>query len=159
MMYDLLTYAQAYEKLHPLFPEAFAYLRQFDPRPGHVARGRHELRGSDLYALVQTYETQPAEKLRFETHQRFIDLQYLVSGREIIYHAHASSLTPDEPYNPDRDLQFYAPSHRQHPERLTQLILLGPGAWTILFPQDAHMPMACVGSPSAVYKVVLKIRV
>ncbi len=161
MICDTLTHAHWYEKLHPRFPQAFDYLRQFDATPGKVAPGRHELQGAELYALVQTYDTQPADKLRFENHRNYIDLQYVVTGHEIIYHLQADQLTPlpDEPYNPQRDLQFFAPTHTTQPVQLRQPIHLTPGGWTILFPHDAHMPMACVDKPSPVYKVVVKIRV
>ncbi|NJL31963.1 MAG: DUF386 domain-containing protein [Phycisphaerales bacterium] len=159
MIYDILPHAHGYEKLHPLFPAAFNYLRQFDPTPGNVAPGRYELQGSDLYALVQTYETQTSDKLRFESHHRYIDLQYIAAGNEIIYHAQAATLAAGEPYNPDRDLQFYTPSHLQNKQQLAQPIMLSAGTWTLLFPHDAHMPMACAGTPSTVLKVVVKIRV
>jgi len=58
MILDTLDSSFRYETLHPLFPSAFAFLRR--PDLDALACGRIDLAGDDaLYALIQTYETQP----------------------------------------------------------------------------------------------------
>ena len=52
-----------------VFKEAFAWLRAM---PSTQVDGRIDLRGDRLYMLVQGYETQTAEKGRWESHRRTI---------------------------------------------------------------------------------------
>ena len=49
--------------------------------------GRHPIDGEAIFALVSTYETEPEGARSFEAHRKYIDVQYLLSGREIIHWA------------------------------------------------------------------------
>lgn len=42
---------------------------------------------------------------------------------------------------------------------LPQDLLIGNGFFTILYPQDGHMPQLCVKEQEAIKKIVLKIKV
>ena len=59
------------------------------------------------------------------------------------------------PYSDDRDVRFF--SVTAHP---CTRVLLQPGTFAALFPEDAHMPgIAVQGGPSAMVKAVAKVRV
>ena len=89
MILDTLDNAARYESLNSRFAKAFAFLRTVD---GTQELGRHDLDGDACFALVQTYESKPIEKAKFEAHRKYIDVQFIHSGRETIVWAPLSSM-------------------------------------------------------------------
>ncbi len=147
MIYDTLDNSNCYVGLGERFADAFKFLKEtnfFD-----MPTGRFELQGDDLYALVQRYSSKPREEGRWEAHRRYIDIQYIVSGQEIIQVAHLSQVQQGE-YKPEKD--FVALTGNGYD------IKLFPTAFTIFYPQDAHMPGLAINEPEPVVKVVLKIK-
>ena len=49
-----------------------------------LAAGRYEIDGSALFALVQDNRTAPKAERKAEAHKKYIDIQYVHSGSEII---------------------------------------------------------------------------
>lgn len=141
-----------YEKLHPLFSAAFAYLRAFDPE---TPDGKVILDRDQLFALPQRYDTSPAATRRFEAHRRYIDIQFILTGEEVIEHAPIEWLPEvTEPYSNDRDVMFF-----RDPAACSRT-LLRAGDFAIYFPADGHKPCCQAGhQPAAVRKVVIKIAV
>jgi YhcH/YjgK/YiaL family protein len=112
--------------------------------------GTYELRGRDIYAIVAEYEPKPPEACRLETHRRYIDVQYVARGLELMGHARASALEPDGPYDEARDVQFYRGASDFTPMR--------EGMFAIFYPEDAHMPgVAPEGPVARVGKIVVKV--
>lgn len=142
----------SYEVLHPLFAKAFAYLRSFDRT---TPDGKVVLEPDRLIALPQGYETALATAKRFEAHRRFIDIQFILEGEEIIEHAPIERLPEvTEPYSDERDVMFF-----RDPAACSRT-LLRAGDFAIYFPADGHKPCCQAGNaPAAVRKVVMKIAV
>lgn len=120
-----------------------------------LAPGRIEIDGDRIFALVQDYETLPKADCRPETHRRYIDIQYVASGREIIGQAPllASAEVVDDRRDTPADIAFFS-----DPANETD-VLLEAGGWAVFHPWDIHRPRVAAGAVSAVRKVVLKIRV
>ena len=150
MILDSLTRADVYRALGPRIAAGLDYLATFDPE---TPTGRHLIDGEDLFAVVQEYDTAPATEKRFESHLRYIDIQYLVSGRERMLHAPADSLDVDAPYLDEKDVAFY------HDPPASSSVLVLPGQFAIFFPADGHKPGCMAGGREAVRKVVVKVRV
>lgn len=114
--------------------------------------------GRRLVAIVQTYDTRPAEACVVESHRRYIDLQVVLDGQERFDCFMPADLTIKTPYSAENDVVFYDPSAAPDPPPAR--VLLVPGRFAILFPTDAHrpgvMPAADVG-PAVIRKVVYKI--
>lgn len=104
MVFDNLSNASTYSSLGPAFEKAFQYLREVDPSS---PVGRVDLDGDRLFAMIQEYQSAPACEKRYEAHQRYLDIQYIVSGKEIIHHAPLSRLVIETPFQADRDVAFY----------------------------------------------------
>lgn len=130
--------------------EAVRFLRGFDPA---TPDGRHPVRGNDVFALVQTYETGPSTEKRFESHRAHLDVQYVAEGAERVLHAPVRLLAPAEPYDPERDVVLY-----EEPKYSSSL-LLRTGDFAVLFPGDGHKPGCMAGGRNRVRKVVVKVRV
>lgn len=150
MILDSLSRASLYRSLSPGIAAGLDWLASFDPA---TENGRYAIDGDRLYAVVQRYDTRPATEKRFETHRRYIDIQYVVSGQERILHAPLEALEVSEPHDPDRDVAFY------HDPSASSSFLLLPGDFTLLFPGDGHKPGCMAGGRDAVTKVVLKVEV
>jgi biofilm protein TabA len=150
MILDSLARAAAYRALGPRIAAGLDYLAAFDP---DTPIGRHLIDGEDLFAMVQEYETAPATEKRFESHLRYIDIQYLVSGRERMLHAPADTLEVATPYNDEKDVAFYT-----DPAASSSLLVL-PGQFALFYPADGHKPGCMAGGREAVRKVVVKVRV
>ncbi len=117
------------------------------------ADGRYEIDGSNLFCLVQTYTTRTADQCKLETHERYIDLQWMVRGEEAIGHCHPEGLEIQQPYDAELDRTFY------HPREGMSEIRLQAGMFAIFFPHDAHQPCLQADGPGEVRKIVFKIRV
>jgi biofilm protein TabA len=151
MILDTLDHARRYEALNPRFALAFDFLRQFD---GSQALGRHDLDGDHCFALVQTYETKPLEKAKFEAHRRYIDVQYLHRGRECILWAPLDSMQEVMmPYSEEKEAALW----KLTPEYTS--LEMEPGRFAILYPEDAHAPCIVREQVRDVLKVVVKVAV
>lgn len=152
MIFDSLEKADHYTPLHPLFKQAFDFLR--DPAVRALGTGRVELdAGGRIWANVQSYRTQPLEEGRYETHRKYIDIQCLLSGEEaIVYTPSEAALRVVVPYSDTQDIAFQAAAPGT-PVRLQ------PGVFALLFPGEPHMPgrSLCADAPCEVRKVVVKI--
>jgi biofilm protein TabA len=117
--------------------------------------GRIEIDGQAVYALVQAYETLPiSASVKFEAHRRYIDIQYIASGEEVMGWADLQALQDVTAYNAEKDvLHGTLPAGEMIPVR----VMTGQAA--IFWPEDAHAPKLAVGSPAPVKKVVVKVRV
>jgi YhcH/YjgK/YiaL family protein len=151
MIVDRLENANFYAQLSPGFAQAFRTLSDaaFVNRPD----GRYEIDCDRLYALVQRYTTRPPEKCNLEAHRRYIDIQLIVSGEELIRVAPARELELRQPYEPGSDKMLFHPGGRM------SSVCLSPATFAVFFPQDAHMPCMQADGPAEVHKVVVKLRI
>lgn len=132
--------------------KAIDFLRQLDPRELH--EGKIEIDGQRVFALLQQYETITVDTPKFEYHQKYIDVQHIVSGEEVIGWVPADQMTITEPYNADKDICFgTAPKGQMTP------VHLRAGQLAILYPEDGHAPKLAVTKPSHVFKLVIKVAV
>ena len=147
MVADTLAQAPLYEALHPGLAAAFGFLRDTDLRS--LADGRTEIDGDRLFALTQSYETQPLQGGKLEAHRKYIDLQFIISGEEQIGYAPLGGQPPVAPFDTEKDIGFY------HGD--ASLVKVSAGMFAIFFPHDAHLPGRHLTAPASVKKVVLKI--
>lgn len=149
MIADKLSNMALYPELAEYADEIISFAKKMEEG---IEAGRYELRGSDLFALVQRYESKEKANCRMESHKLYADLQYVYSGREIIYYDTVDELTVSEDLTPAKDNIFYAAK----PDKCG--IMLTSGMFGYYAPQDGHMPGIRVDGPEAVEKIVFKIR-
>lgn len=113
------------------------------------AAGKHEVEGASLFYLVQAYTTKPVEQASWESHRKYLDVQYIVEGTERMGWAPVSSLRVTKPYDSAGDAALYKGDGA--------FLTAGPGTFFLLWPDDAHMPGIAAGSPAPVRKVVVKV--
>jgi len=152
MITDTLSQCARYFSLSPRFAAAFEFLKNI---PADKPAGRYELDGDNCFALVQSYNTKPFEKATFESHQRYIDIQFIQSGIETMLWAPISTLKITQPYVAEKDVMFYATPRT--PSQMTA-INVHPGEFTVFFPEDGHAPGIECGSSCELHKVVIKVK-
>ena len=91
---------------------------------------------------------------KFEYHKNYIDVQYILSGEEIIGWAHAEQMTITENYDAKKDICFGAVEK----ERMTP-VYMKAGRVAVFFPEDAHAPKLAANVLCNVCKVVVKVAV
>jgi YhcH/YjgK/YiaL family protein len=148
MIYGHINAAETWQFLGPAWKTAFKWLKTVTPA---TASGIVRIEGDLIYANIHGYPTLPFDQCRFESHRRYADLQYCISGGEIIDWQLTSALKPDGPFNDEKDLQFHLPAPSQCSMRMT------PGAFAIFFPSDAHAPKHADGIHPDIFKLVIKV--
>ena len=107
---------------------------------------------SEIFAIEQSYYTRQSEESLFESHIKYIDIQFLISGEETIEVVHTDLLEVDSEYNEDGDYSLYKASPN------SSKIIMKNGDLSILFPEDGHMPGLKSGNKSQrVFKTVVKV--
>jgi len=145
MVVDSLQNASLYAGLGERIARALSFIREQDF--SRQEPGRRDLEGSSLYYMVQSYATKAPGA--WEAHRRYLDVQYVVRGRERIGWAPHSTLKVARPYDTGSDAELL--------EGEGTFVTAGAGTFFLLWPQDAHMPGIMEGSPSDVLKVVVKV--
>ena len=109
-----------------------------------------------IRAVVNRYLTSDFNPAEFENHRDYIDVQYIVSGRERIAVAPTENCSLVKEYDPAADYEMYAINKGKAPVDLT----LTAGDFAVLFPGETHYPgLTADGMPSDVHKIVFKVRV
>jgi len=111
---------------------------------------RIELDGNKVFAMIQHYDTKPKEQGVWEAHRKYIDVQYVAEGQELMGYANLGHLKAGD-YNAEKD---YLEAQGEG-----SYVLMKPGTFVILTPQDAHIPQVAVDVPQPVKKVVIKVAV
>ena len=114
--------------------------------------GKHVI-NEDVFLLLQKYYSKAPEEARFETHNNYIDIQYVVEGKECLEIAPKTIMEVTESYDPERDLEFY-----KDVENATKIVLTD-GGYVIIYPTDAHKPGVRVDESTEVKKIVAKVRI
>ena len=125
-------------------------------RDGNLAQkvdGRYEVDGKDLFYMVSSYTSKPVEECKFETHEKYIDVQALLAGQESMGYSPVTDLTLQAPYDSSKDIAFYG-----NPGNYTK-IALAAGMFCVFYPNDGHMPGGRLNGPSDVRKVVIKVSI
>lgn len=141
-----------YAALSPRFSKAFAALDALAREP--FVPGRHPVDGDSIYINALQYDTHPREAALMEAHRRYIDVMWLVSGREQIEVCPVEALTEvTQPYDPSGDALL-----AKLPRDVTR-ISMQPGSVCILFPKDGHAPGLHDGAACPVRKLIAKVLV
>lgn len=150
MLLGNINEPSAYEHLltHKVWRQALDWIKENDSQD----EGDYEIDGQNLYASIQEVQTIPREQGVFERHFKYIDLHYCVSGAETIEWIPVNQLSKAKEINTEKDYALHTA-----PKRASSL-LMTPGAFTIFFPEDAHMPKISADTDNSMKKIVVKLK-
>lgn len=107
-----------------------------------------------IKVMVSELVTKTADDHVFESHRKFIDIQCLVKGREVIQWVPVKGLSVLSQYDSKKDIALYNYSGE------SVSLSMKKGVFAIFFPEDAHNPgLAFRGTSGRIKKVVVKIPV
>lgn len=115
--------------------------------------GRYEFEG-DAYANAEEYTTVGTTEKDFEAHRKFIDVQIIVEGQEIIEVVPVDSPEFEVTVPYVHDIVFM-----NGPVKQVRKEELHAGEFCVLYPQDAHKPCTHLDGPHKVKKIVIKLPV
>ena len=148
---DRKEFAVSYFKNKARWEKAFTFLKTSDLSKLEVKR--YDIDDDNLYASLSEYLTKNEEDARFEAHQKYIDIQYVINGIEQI------SITPMSlkkdiiiPYDTAKDIEFMTVTRCANMKAT-------PERFFIFFPDDIHRPGVKISENSQVRKVVVKVKV
>ncbi|MBO5007054.1 MAG: YhcH/YjgK/YiaL family protein [Clostridia bacterium] len=147
MIFDTLSHIENYRGIHEGVFKGLLLLRDTDFSV--LEDKRYELEGEDFF-FITSYETQEANDAP-EAHQKYIDIQCLISGTEKMNVGALEEMTDEVMEKRGADIRFY--------HGPTDTVTLVPGKFAVLFPGDAHAPNIACGAPAHCRKVVVKVKV
>ena len=149
MIYDKFENAGIYFEENSLLYKAISYAKSFDRS---TPDGRYEIEGDDMFSLVMTYDTCPADENRFEAHKKYIDVQVILSGEETIGFTLENNLASIKAYSEQNDVEFF-----KSPEN-SSVLVMEPGYFAVFYPHDVHRPNCNLRAEKNNRKVVVKVK-
>ncbi len=149
MIFDILKHAELYYPLHEKMKIAFEYLKNNDF--DNIEPGTYEIDGENVYAIVQHYDSKPLSAGKWEAHKKYLDIQYIHSGKEKMGFSNSQKMIVTQEYNDYNDIMFLKGEGG--------FLTAEPGSFAIFLPTDIHMPGIALNLSIPVKKVVVKIRV
>ena len=149
MVLDQLDNSKRYEGVSKGLDKAFAFIRSYLANPQEI--GKYVIDGDNVYALVQGYNSAPVDQKKWESHSRYLDVQFVAEGNETMYYAPVGMLTQKGDYIPDKDIAYY----EEGPSTALRCV---PGTFAIFYPEDLHKPGCVAGESAPVKKIVVKVK-
>jgi YhcH/YjgK/YiaL family protein len=149
MILDQLKNAHLYYLLGERIRKGLDYLKNTDF--SNLEPGTVEIDGEDVFAMISNYDTKPITSGKWEAHKKYIDIQYIVDGKEKIGYSFSNKMIVTEEYKEPKDIMFYKGEGN--------FITIEAGYFVILMPTDIHMPGIAINISTQVKKVVVKVKV
>ena len=86
-----------------------------------------------------------------EAHRKYMDIQYIVKGQEVVGWADVAACSEATPFNEDKDIGMYNGDFKYY--------TIPEGVCYVAFPEDTHMPGRHLEVPNDFVKVVVKLKV
>lgn len=148
MIIDKIENSQLYQGLGERIEKAFEYIHNTDLK--NIQPGKYEIDGENIFALISEYKTKPEAEGKLEAHRKYIDVQYVISGEELMGYAPLGTQQILEPYKEENDIVFFTGDK--------SFTKVSEGMFAIFFPEDVHMPGIMTKESSPVKKLVIKVR-
>jgi YhcH/YjgK/YiaL family protein len=149
LIIDKLSNSHLYSGLGEKINTAFTYLKETDFFKMEL--GKYEIDRDYIFALVNEYNTKDESEGRLEAHKKYIDVQFVAKGSELMGYAPLSNQKVIDEYNEQNDISFFSGE-----KSFTQV---DEGMFAIFFPTDVHLPGIKVKETAIVKKVVIKVKV
>lgn len=150
LIVDTLENISLYESISPDLKTAIEFIKSTDL--SKLEDGMHIVDGNRVTVKIKlAYETRTEEQVKWECHENHIDIQYLLSGQELMGYCSLSDLQVKGDYIAERDVTYFADKYKG------TRIIMKPNTYIILFPQDVHCPQISDGDVRVNNKAVFKV--
>lgn len=145
MIIDKFENILIYENMVKNLREAVNVLKSIDK----FEVGRYEYDWG--FFMVQEGVTKGLNEGKFETHEKYVDVQILLEGSEVLAWADSKELFEAEPYNDVKDATYYQKGSVENRMKIT------PNMFYICFAHDGHKAVRHIDFPTRYKKIVLKL--
>lgn len=143
-----VEFAKQYAANKAAWDKAFEFLRERNLE--QIEPGKYPIDGDNVYAMITEGPSKEFEQAAWESHQNYIDIQYVIKGKEKIGVAPIESLMITKPYDPEKDFANYSGEGKYYTAT--------PDEFFLFFPSDGHRPNIKVDGYDKVKKLVIKVR-
>lgn len=150
MISDTLKNASLYYSLHKNFQKGFDFIIDCLNNPKPV--GRYEIEGEDVFALVQEYQTVAETEKKWESHEQYIDIQYVADGVEAMGWGSKKDFEPCCEYSAEKDIVFYQ-------NREDSRVKVSAESFAIFYPDDIHRPGCNWNNAVQIKKILIKVKI
>ncbi len=136
------------------FKIAFEWLRS--EKWKSLAVGTYEIKGREVYAMVQEYDSRSLDVAKYEKHKKYADVQMVIEGQELMISTTDDSIigTSLDGFDSEKDIIFFSTYTKG-----ASKIVMDPGLVCVLFPEDAHIPCVVYKTSQKIHKLVIKVAV
>lgn len=151
MVFDKISNYNQYIMLHKNFEKAFNFINQYEKES--LSDGVYKIDGENIFAIVESYLTKEEKTQDSEAHRKYIDIQYIYSGKEKIGYCNIGNMKPVKEYSNKNDIIFFDCD-------FNNWLFIKEKEFAIFYPEDIHMPCIRSGADrSEVKKIVIKIKI
>lgn len=147
-----IEFAGQYSKNKASWDKAFDFLKNTDLDT--LKPGKYILDGENVFVSVTEGPTKVLENAKWEAHHKYIDLQYVIKGKEKMGIAPISAAKPIAEFDDTKDVGFYTSL-----ANVEKYYVAKPGTFFLFFPSDAHRPSIKIKGFDTDKKLVIKIKV
>ncbi len=115
--------------------------------------GKKQVINDSFYYTICSYDTKAEDECKLESHKKYIDIQIMLSGEELMDISDVSRLTVKEEYNLEKDVIFW-----NVPRKMARTSLK-TGDCIVLYPENAHRGGIALNTSQNVTKIVGKIKI
>lgn len=144
------NFAIYYHKNPRHWEQAFNFLKSANLH--ELPLGKQELEGEHLFVSVAEYYGKQKPDALYESHKKYIDIQYVIEGEEIIGLTTPDKVTIRDPYSEEKDIAFYDFDGGDY-------LKATPENFFLFFPEDVHRPCITTGDSVLVKKIVVKVMI
>lgn len=120
----------------------------------NMEKGKHLINGEKMFVILDEYQTKPKSVKKAEMHRKYIDVQFIVSGKETIGFAFEGQKSrPTEEYSAEKDVALYDAVDNE-----TDLLIYN-GMYAVFFPGEIHRPGCDLAGENSVRKAIVKISI
>jgi len=140
--FDYMTFYNQYHADSVRWKKAFHFIKENNLQ--EIATGKYPIDSNVVFASVTAGRLRAFEQTKWEFHKDYIDIQYIIKGKEMIGVAPVT-VTPANPFaGIDSSTAKYYTAQ--------------PDTLYIFFPHDAHRPTIQVPGETIVKKLVIKVK-
>jgi biofilm protein TabA len=143
-----IEFKKQYEGNKELWDKVFKFLG--DPKLATLAPGKYVIDGNNAYATIAEGAPKNMDDVKWESHRKYIDLQYVIAGKVKIGVSPVSAATVTVAYDETKDVANYTAKGKFY--------IATPEEFFLFFPQNAHRPDIKVDGNDLMKKLVIKIR-
>jgi biofilm protein TabA len=145
---NTLEFYRQYTRSKDTWDKALSFLAD-SKKLDTLKPGMYPIDGKKAYASITEGPEKTPEAAKWESHRKYIDLQYVIKGEEKIGVAPLAGATVVVPYNDQKDGANYTTEGEYY--------IATPAEFYLFFPSDVHKPNIHVDGYDTVKKLVIKI--